>query len=871
MTDLPMVGVCSNAKVPGANALNDPVPSLTVLPLDKALSQEWATDAHMVTYLAVNQEVWPRCNKPVLPRFRDIGGDLLTTCLVFDWDTPGHEALTQDGYKEMLALLLKAADDGLELALSWTAFYSTRAGVRLIYVLDQPMPVDEAEPWSRAVVRDFARHGVHLDPLFDWGRLFRLPQVVREGEPTWKTDTFECIVRPEVRFDHKKLVAVSLADVSRQRFHGDVQELDMPMPDPAMAKDLLYQPSERSSNLVMTPWFRKVKQRLKGRECAPCIFDGDEIAPKGHRHTTIFQYAGQAVSLLYRLEGTSPELVFALFVEAGFKIDPSTCDRDPHETIWGAVCYTWARESAVAEAERERDALTEQGKQSVQASVLEGMRSWCNEPGLQGEDDESAIVWMTGRMIACTSTSRYVMGRDGYYDTTPIPTQLVNVRVRELDMEAAMPLVVQDAKTATYREVPPQTLINNHGTVVSAVEGVVGTPGTVITGIGTGHAVLQVRMFGLREDMEPHFDAEVDEWLQALGGDSYQRLCDWIGHALDLTGGPICALSIAGPQGTGKGMLVQGLAECIDTGVYADTKEFGEFQGMLTRTPILFLNEGLPGAKPGTKDVADAFRALVDGSPTVINEKYMPPMTVYSPVRVVIAANNQDVVSMLAGKRDLTPDDQAALALRLFHIDSDDAAQKYLRAKGGYMHTGRPGNRWIRGASGDASDHVLAKHFMWLYKHRCPVPQGNRLLVEGQMDAEIVRRLSTRSGSAPEIVETIIQMIESNEPIIDGRVIVDGKVYVTNAGVVQFHRNNLSAKTRRQLTYGAVGKTLNSLMVPGSSTEPMTLTTDTGEKRRTRWRVLDVTRLLEEAVEYGYRCERLKMLALTGDHLKTPE
>jgi hypothetical protein len=464
------------------------------------------------------------------------------------------------------------------------------------------------------------------------------------------------------------------------------------------------------------------------------------------------------------------------------------------------------------------------------------------------------------------------MNPQGYYDTTAVPPRLVPARIRELKMDSLMPLVTEDPKTGAFHERSPQSLVNSYGSVVRSIEGVVGTKGSVIRGLGSPDAVLEHRMFGLREDLPAVYDVEVDEWLYALAGEAhYQAMTEWIGHALDFTGGPICALSIAGPPSIGKGLLMQGLAECVDSKLYTETQDFGQFQGMLDRTPWMFLNEGLPSRTPGTKELADSFRGLIDGSPTIVNQKYMPPMRVYNPVRILIASNSDAVVTLLAGGRDLTPEDQQALALRLYHFEAGRDAAEYLKMKGGFLHTGRAGRRWVRGPDGAPSDEVLAQHFMFLYQNRPPVPSGNRLLMQGALDADIMRKLATRGGSSPEIIETIVSLIE-NQTINDGLVIVKGEVYVTSSGVTEHHRTAIARKTGNNIGLGAITKTLRSIEMADSRREsgPYTILLESGiNSKNARWFKLDVARLMDEAVTYGYRCSKLRQIVAEKVRLDT--
>lgn len=859
----PKVGVTRDERQPGARTPGDGTPCLMILPLGEALEREWPTAACVVSYTATNQLEWPRCNTELLPRFRAAGGDLLTTFIGIDVDNRGVLPIGGEGKKAWahgevelaLVRLAAAADKGLWQAQEWSAFYTTPNGYRLLYVLKDPMPVDEAQPWICALIRDFRAAGIMCDDLHDWGRLFRLPRIVREGRRTAAAPDYMLQLSNE-RLDPRRMAPFD-GPLTMVHERGQVVPLDLDMPDPSAAKDLLF--STETGKRKMTDWFKEARKRMGHRDCAVAAFGATGFGEQGSRYLTIMKAVGQACGLLQRMAGSTPELVFALFVDAGLKIDPATCRVHPFETIWGAISYCWAKEAAKIRLEQDRRVEMTQGRQAVASRVLEGMRTWCDDSRLHEADTES-IEFMSGALIACVNEHRYVMRQDGYYDSVPVRSALLPARIRELGMDSLIALATE-GKNQVWMPVSSQTLLDRHGAVVKHVEGVVGGPGTMIRAFGSPNATLVVRLFSRRTDLEPTYDPDIDQWLHHLFGDDFSDGQRWLAHAPDLEAGPICALSISGPPGIGKGLLAAGLAECFDCENLADGSDFGEYQGGLLNTAVMFLNEGLPSSKAGTMDVTDAFRSLVDGSERKVNEKFLPKMTVRNPVRVLIASNGDEVIERLAGHRDLSQDAQEALALRLLHIRATSKAADYLRMKGGLLHTGRIGRRWVRSANGAASDYVLAKHILHLYETRESIPAGSRLLVQGRMDGDIVRKLASRAGKAPDVIETVIQMIEANLPFVHGLDIADGVVYVTASGVSQFHNNVLSSK-RRALSPQDISRVLASLVISREDADPGQTTRG---KTRARWHRLDPVRLYEEAVEMGHRCDKLSRLVGTGD------
>lgn len=236
----------------------------------------------------------------------------------------------------------------------------------------------------------------------------------------------------------------------------------------------------------------------------------------------------------------------------------------------------------------------------------------------------------------------------------------------------------------------------------------------------------------------------------------------------------------------------------------------------------------------------------------------MSRVRIHNPVRIIITANNLNVLRTLASHRSLSPDDRDALAQRLFHIDVPEDAGIWLRKMGGLRWTGTPGRRWIRGDDGSPSDCIIAKHFLKLHEIRPSVPASNRLLVEGDRQAEIIRMLSTQSGAAPDVIEIIIKMIEAkNAP---GLHVVGRDIYVTAASILQWHRIHTQSSSGFRLSMHSIMDVLRGLLCPGWDADT-TQMLDLSEKRksfRARWWKLQADVLYREAMDCGYQCTTLE-------------
>jgi hypothetical protein len=185
VTPLPEIHYMTDKFDKGARSLTDPLPPMQHAPFTDVFRTRYSTDAHFVAYQIIGPNGVPqlpiaRLTKSVLPQIRQTGADVVLTCLVLDFDNPGH-ALWQPGGPRVFRERLQAATTTFPLAMGFTLFYSTLHGARLVYVLTRPVPVEEGEKRHRGLCQQFQANGFpEIDmQTSDWTRLFRLPYVIR--------------------------------------------------------------------------------------------------------------------------------------------------------------------------------------------------------------------------------------------------------------------------------------------------------------------------------------------------------------------------------------------------------------------------------------------------------------------------------------------------------------------------------------------------------------------------------------------------------------------------------------------------------------------------------------------------------------------
>jgi hypothetical protein len=856
---LRQVGVMPHKYLKGMYNLTDTgIPSMTPTPLEEALSTEYSTDAHFVTYRPLKtRDPYPRCNKTVLGQIRNREEDLVTDMMVFDWDLPGHRAWNPREPEAWMDAF-KALGQDIPWVSKWTYSYFTEHGVRIIYLLDQTIPVDQAEGHHKWMVKELFRHKLVLDhKCSDWTRVFRLPQVLRDGKNTWEQPYFNGEYQPDSILALKDLGS----EKSSTSNYVNVVIPDLPKPSIEEAHAILAKPEDPTKR---APWVERARLSLRNKPVYPVLFDWVPLAEEGERDDTIVRFVGQVVRSIYRLKDCGPEKVYALFLDPVLQLEGDDQTPDWTDVLWSAVLRIWAKETASYEARKlavkQEMAL---GSESL-PEIAENMKKWCDHPEL---DSHEAVDWVSRHLIANTGESFFVMKKDGYYDAMPTAYRQLIPRIKALGMSGAIQLQAPNATGTGLVPVSLLDILSNHSSPVGDIEAVPCLDGGMIRNIDRPDATLVLPSFRRNAFLVPHFDTTVDEWLRCLFAEHYDKAIQWIAWALAFEEGPICALSLAGPPGAGKKLFAQGLAETLEKPALASSADLvGQYQYGLRRSPFLLINEGWPRSANGMHP-ADKFRELTSGDPIMAVEKFRHPVSIKNPVRILFTANNMDVIKVLTANRELSPDDRQALAQRLFHIEYDRRAPEFLRNIGGIEYTGRLGQRWIAPDGGVESDYILAKHFLWLYEHRRALgPCGKRFLVEGEYNEELMFDMQTQSGSAPLIIETIINMIASGASrpglVIRHRT---GQIFILAADILTAHR--AASNGKEQFSMAMVLNTLKSVSCSKTTRGGMVLS-DREVMGRRRWHELDLHILLDVTKRDGWKCDILQILLNNREKLK---
>lgn len=177
-----------------------------------------------------------------------------------------------------------------------------------------------------------------------------------------------------------------------------------------------------------------------------------------------------------------------------------------------------------------------------------------------------------------------------------------------------------------------------------------------------------------RRALKPTCHPEIDAWLLALGG---EKLRKWVSN-VPKTDKALSLLYLHGRRAIGKSLLLAGLARIWKNGAFTDAAEIlvNDFNSNLKRNPLIAADENLPAKYTWAGGRSGPIRKLITTETHNINEKFKPPQQLLGNVRIVLTANNGDLLNFRS--EDLSPQDAAALAERVLYIRCTDDAAHYL-------------------------------------------------------------------------------------------------------------------------------------------------------------------------------------------------
>jgi uncharacterized protein DUF5906 len=292
--------------------------------------------------------------------------------------------------------------------------------------------------------------------------------------------------------------------------------------------------------------------------------------------------------------------------------------------------------------------------------------------------------------------------------------------------------------------------------------------------------------------LEPAYSPEVAHWLTLLGGQTPDKLLDWVATVTNLDR-QSAALYIQGPGGTGKTLLSHGLARLWHQGSPTElVRVLGDWTEDMAKCPLICADEQIPQGHE--KRTSAELRSLIGNSGRTLTRKYLSNSSLQGAIRMILSANNAD---MLVFDEMLSAADLEAVAGRFLHVIPDIAAKTYLES----IDT----QGWVE-------DDVIAKHALWLRDNHTVV-YGRRFAVEGSAQ-EVATMLATRGGIAGRVSEWLVRYIcdtkGSNVAAQAGLVVIGQGEYLVNTNaVVNFWDNYV--KSSKVPSTPQVGSALRNL------------------------------------------------------------
>lgn len=640
----------------------------------------------------------------------------------------------------------------LEVLPEPTGIVDSGGGWHVYWLFDQVHPIGYTdlrdfehalELFQRKAIAHGASLGWHVDFTGDLSRVLRLPGTVntKAGLNTPVTDLFTN--GPRYASLNTLLEAASI-DIRASLPTGSFQPTDS-----STISDELLKPREDYAKAQTTDHIRDALSKLnnpESKEIMEKVLAGESFAPAGARDQTLQRIASIVAYVAPDRDAT--ELAREILFDSLSTFAPEDAGKYTQEdrVEWAAEKIARAQE----DARRDR-VVSERHNQALADVLLKQARSAPRRdqrlgPAPQGAYTDAEIGAFAAQQ-GCTPQSfvkRWIIQKgqsfyvyiNGDYQIPLNVTELDVSLPRDLAPAVANGFVKLDTTTAKGepRRKTTKEILSDYCSVAR----------TVVARLDLGYSYYDEDTQTFYEascpirPLVPAFNSDVDTWLRLLGGAKADSLLDWVATVTRLDK-QSSALYLQGPPGTGKSLISHGLARLWHQGAPTElVRVLGDWTGDISRCPLIVADEQIPQSFKGQRSSAE-LRALIGNSSRTLTRKYAHNADLVGAVRLVLSANNAD---MLVFEESLSQADLEAVAGRFLHIAGDKAAKAFLDS---IDTTG-----WVE-------DDIIAKHALWLRDNRVVVP-GKRFLVEGSA-RDVSKQLATRGGVAGRVAEWLVRYL----------------------------------------------------------------------------------------------------------------
>lgn len=775
-----------DAKFPGWDGVSPAAGLLTteMFPPAELTTELDDGDYRFITYSIPGEESIPRINLAAIPVLEGMGVEPVAHFAVVDVDLPGHRqwASLSEASAFIEGVLSRAEETETDLLYN-AAFYTTRAGYRLMWQLTDPLPVSKYRALLRYVMAELTKkYDIECDSSSDeWNRMFRMPCCLRDDVLMQSYSDLEPLADAtldpysfgeladnsdfvtEIAGEHPVPLDDLDLDVWKAAFKHPYLKRGRPFPadeagstyrtmrraiaslahegpvyDPEHLFAMVYKSVEATAERrlqeawKMCVWTCSKQKGMSARppEVADRPLNPDPIddetwsewfrAVDKRRAPTLNLFrAGRAFTPKSQAEDKLLTAIFSLASKLRIT--------DPIELY--RMVYASAQESMVDPMK-----VWEQCEQSAAHAQSE-------RDGSATDDEKKAAIFCSEQPITIAIPGTQVLYQLDLRNPTHPTYQLTDkscllmhfnhLTAGNLPFEADF----ADGKTR-----PLDQLLLDYGNSATKIRYVTGQRGASFVPNLDGNG-LDIGVHALHPDLRPVFHEEVQQWLDLFGGSDPKRFLDWL-SVITMTTYPVCAMYVHGEPGSGKSMLLQALGAMWGAAPVPFANVTSNFNESMLVSPVISADEEL-GA--GTGDVSGVFRNIIANSSHDIRIKFQANATLHACLRMLIMANETDVLDF---KKSLSGRSLEAIVKRVLFIEQGKDPVKYLEALGGRQGGTSDWAERSPGVPGRIGEHIL-----WLRENR-PVKSAGRFLVEGVM-TPWHRQFIGQQGIKPDIIKVV--------------------------------------------------------------------------------------------------------------------
>lgn len=506
---------------------------------------------------------------------------------------------------------------------------------------------------------------------------------------------------------------------------------DPPHADPAEVIPTEPPPSIYQLETYLTAWLRQSRdiERKETAKAARALLKGENLIPvhEGKRNNFLASLAGYLALQFPRSTG-----IASLFQGVGWDLfnKDGKYPLDVFEDMinrfqLAEAANEAARAAEEAEKRRHQIRLATGGARDHEITDEEVQ----NLRGVFGDN------WRQ-HLITINKKDLYFLRPDGTYDPHPILRENLFIGAQQ------RLAVFGDWVEYTYEDIrglhqkTPAQFLQEYGHVDRRTVFDMGKP------YGGYDLVSQtVYLETAKPTAEPVYHQEIHTWFEHLGTYAIDML-SVMPKLTDMTP----ALVLTGVANGGKTLLAIGVGRVYGRDPIDGEDAFTQFNAaMLLRQPIIFMDEKVSSAYE--KEGTTLIRKFVTQKSRFLDEKFQARVELLGYPRLIIAANNADV---LTTKQNMSDADHEAFAERIVHVDTDPGIDYLSNYDRPYIQA-----NWLDGG-------MLPQHIMWLHENWQVQNPGRRFTVANN-DTALHEGLVSRSGSAGDVAYWLLAYLESPE------------------------------------------------------------------------------------------------------------